>query len=225
MKKTWIVRLTAGIAGLAMLAACGNSPSAETTGRIIKQVPQILAARRAEPRPLTAEQVGRALAATDAPIIMLQIESRKSQTLLIEIERNGPYRTFATSARQSVVIRNGLVTATRGLGGDLMSSEEDALLEMVRGRKHGVVRYTQRYLTPEDVTEAIDYDCLVKSEGTTSVPTTAGPRTATEMQAICESDGRVRTMTFLVDGNGNILSARQWLGETTGFVGVQVVRG
>lgn len=217
-----LTRLATGFALVATLAACGNGQS--DVGKMLKAIPAALTSKKAEPVTVSAEQIANSLVATPKPIKLIIWEGRQAQFLMVELERNGPHHSFGTSSRQMIVFRNGMITSTRGLGGDLMSSEEDALLSIVRHRQGGTAPYALRFLTPEDLTETRQYSCTVTRGATVPVQSALVKTTGVTMTAQCAGDRGSFTNTYVVDGQGTILSTRQWLGDTIGYITAQALR-
>lgn len=213
------------LAGLiAALAACGNDtrrdPVLETAYTSL-----FGGGGSGDPKPVSDQQVAQTLAATELPVIRFGITERKAEGLALEIERNGAHRTYATSDRLALVLRNGMITATRGFGGDLMSVEEDQLLALLRARSAGQARYVQRYLTAEGVTETLDFRCTVTPGQSSEIAQGLVRATVTALRADCTDDGEIAfTDAYLVDATGEILTSMQWLGETTGPVTLQQLR-
>ncbi|MFW2545446.1 YjbF family lipoprotein [Primorskyibacter sp. 2E107] len=209
------------IAGLA-LSACGTekNPALEyfKTQANLKKAPD-----GAAPAPIAQQMVGM-LAATSAPVEFINIEKRESQGLLVGIERNGPYYSYGSAARQGMVLRSGMITATRGLGGDLMSSEEDALLRAVQARQPGSASYQLRFLTPEDLTRTLNFTCSVTPGGRQIIKAGEIDSAGITMTADCKGEGVTFTNTYVVDPQGTILAGRQWLGFEIGYVGNQALR-
>lgn len=207
-----------------MLAACGNGN--QDSSNMIKQLPKALASIGKKPQPsgIAPEQIGKALAASPAPMGLFTLEARQAQFIMFEIERNGAHRTFGSASRQSIAFRGGMMTATRGLGGDLMSSEGAALYALVSGRRAGSARYDMRFLTPEDKTVTRSFDCSTTVAA--EIPVQIGEINAQTraVVATCKSDGFSFTDAYAVDKAGRILSARQWLGDALGYVSVQMLR-
>lgn len=217
--RTGLALLAAGL----ILAGCGNGPNDRS--QIIKQLPALFQKKPA-PQPLTGQQVAQALTATPGPVQMFEIESRKGQFLMQQIETNGPYRTYGSSTRQVVNMRGGMMTSTRGFGGDLMSSEVGALLSHVSARRAGTARYDLRYLTPEDVTVVASYLCQVTPGGSRAVQGGLVQTTGTVVTAECNSTEPVHsfTNTYVVASDGYVLSARQYMGGFTGYMTTQALR-
>ncbi|MFZ7091049.1 YjbF family lipoprotein [Primorskyibacter sp. 2E233] len=211
------------VAGLA-LTACGTekSPILE----LVKDLPSTFSGKKDDGAAggVTPQQISGMLAATDAPIEFFQFEARKAQFMMLEIERNGPYQSYGSSTRQGIVLRRGMITATRGFGGDLMNVEEDALYRLVQARRAGSAPYQQRFLTQEDVTETKSYNCDVTTGARQQV--TAGEiySSGTVVTALCRGEGVKFTNAYIVDNAGNILSGRQWIGFGIGYVINQALR-
>lgn len=216
LKKTFTV------IALITLAACsseGNNPLLSA-----KAIPAMLSNKKPPPPTVTAEQIGQVLNATDKPTSVFALEVTSAQFIMVEIQRNGVYQTFGSSNRQAVVLRNGTIVSTRGFGGDLMSSEEGALLSLLRSKSVGTATYVMRHLTSDNQTAVSSYSC--KLDTGPSVPVVLGEvnRKGLAMNAHCSGENGSFTNTYVVDGRGNVISARQWLGSVLGYLNVQPVR-
>ncbi len=217
-KTTCRVALLTGL--IAALAACGNDDNRDPVFETAYA--SLFGKDNEDQTPISDQEIAETLAATDLPVIRLRIEARKSEAVALEIERSGEHRTYGTANRQGIVLRHGMITATRGLGGDLMSVEEDQLLSLVRARSAGQARYVQRYLTPEDVTEELVYSCEIRPQQ--QVEMTPGV-SGTTVRAACSSETAPNFAdVYIVDAGGEIVGSRQWLGKTTGYVTMQQLR-
>ncbi|MDA7423344.1 YjbF family lipoprotein [Thalassococcus lentus] len=221
---TGLIKTATAFAAVLALSACGNGN--RDAAAMLKAIPAAFAAKKAGPVGVSAEQMSQVLASTQAPVNLFVWESTKAQFLMVEIERNRGHQSFGNAARQLIVIKDGVITGSRGLGGDLMSSDADALISQVRRRTAGNVPYTMRFLTPEDVTTTMNLNCAVTPLGQ-QVPVQAGEVNGTgeAVNAVCSNaDGYTVTNTFIVDGHGRILTTRQWISQTIGFLTVQPLR-
>ncbi|WP_417718772.1 YjbF family lipoprotein [Salipiger sp.] len=217
-----ILRTAAVLASCLVLGACGNDPY---RGNSFEVLYDSLFKGDAAPQPVTAAQIAQVMAATDLPMAFVNIEERKAQTVLIRIETNGPYGTYATADRKNMVMRNGMITSTRGLGDDLMSTDVDAVLSLVRKRTTGNAVYIQRFLRSDDATRVLTYRCGVEPDKSVDVAMGLVRGRATEVIVACESeDGPPFVDYYVVDGSGEILASRQWLGVTTGYVAMHRLR-
>ncbi|WP_435310412.1 YjbF family lipoprotein [Primorskyibacter sedentarius] len=214
------------LGALGGLSGCGNDTAQTQRTEIFRQlVAGTMAGSRNTPPPqVTVEQINQVLATKPGPLALVSVEQRKASALVIPIARNGAYETYATEQRQTITFRDGMITSTRGLGGDLMSSDEDALLALVSRASGGTAPYRMRYLTGEDVTVTQQFTCTVARGGTAPVKLGAINTTARQVTAQCNGPDATFTNTYLVDGAGDILGSRQWLGAFTGYVATQQLR-
>lgn len=215
--------LVGSVGALFALTACSSTQS--DSARLLRSLPGLILNRgEAAPASVGPAQIQQVLAATNEPVMILETEAG-TRFMMIGIERNGPYRTFGNAARESVTFRDGLVVQTRGLGGDLMSSDETALLAQLRSRTAGTAPYVMRFLTPEDVTREIAFTCLVTTDGQQAgVSLGAYSTTGLVMTADCNTDELRVSSTFIVAPDGYIASAQQWMGETQGTLSTQTLR-
>ncbi len=210
-------RISAAFLAMLGLAACGTNAS--DLAVLFKSLPGRIAGGDAERSTVTAEQMAASLQATANPVTLIDAETRGGQFLIVEIQRNGAYRTYAASSRQTITFRDGIMVATRGFGGDLMSSEADALAGLVSARRAGTVSYVHRTLTADDRTVTRSYTCAVAPGG--AAPGDTGGQLVT---ATCSGDGETFEDVFVVDRSGAIIGARQWLGSSIGIFIAQPLR-
>ncbi|MDQ2090542.1 YjbF family lipoprotein [Marimonas arenosa] len=222
-----IARLAA-LAAVAALAGCGNETD---QGLVYKSVLQGLSQNSGQTMSAmapeqTAAAVQASLAQTDLPLALAVVEKRQATAILANIETNGAYRTWGTSDRRTVTTAQGLVTATRGLGNDIMSSSVSQVAALVTGRKAGTGRRVMRYLDGENHTVEIASDCRIARGGQKRVSSgTIQNVLVTEMSEICSmSGGKSFSNSYLVDGRGRVLASRQWLGEANGYIALQLLR-
>ncbi|KUF09586.1 YjbF family lipoprotein [Pseudoponticoccus marisrubri] len=216
------LRRTLAVAGLGLLAACGNGTN--DAAKLLAQLPAALSGEKQQEARVTPQQLAQALGATDASVHLYEIEERKAQFLMFDIQRNGPYQSFGASSRQVIVMRDGMIVSTRGFGGDLMSSEEDALISLVKARQAGSAQYVQRFLTSDNQTRVVGYSCIVAPAGGMQVTVGLIDEPAQTVNAKCSGPGGTFSNTFVVAHDGYILSARQWMGEVIGYMATQAIR-
>ncbi|MGR3272926.1 hypothetical protein DU478_01755 [Thalassococcus profundi] len=212
------------VGALPLLAACGSNTGERNPTEILSQTLQAAISGGPEVQPITTQQIATALGSTTEPIALVSLLDRTNQALVLRIESNGPYETFATSSRQSLTVRGGMITATRGLGGDLMSSEAEPLLALIQAGRGGTVPYVTRYLTGDDQTEVFRYTCSVRDAGTERVAGGVIDIQGRKLAVVCTGTGPSFENTFVIDRSGQILKATQYLGDFLGRVSIQMLR-
>lgn len=216
--------LTLGLACLG-LAACGNAPGREVTAvSVIKG----LLDRPAPPATPDAGQVSQmaasALAGTTGQVIVVSIPDRDVLAVMQQIERNGDHVTFGTSDRRSMTLKNGILTATRGLGHDLMSVDADRPAALIRARSEGAAQRVNRYLDGEDQTAPLTAWCQFKRDDDVYLETGGTRRPVAQMLESCIAGQTTFQNLYLIDGGGRIVQSRQWISPLNGYVTIQSLR-
>lgn len=179
-----------------------------------------------DPRIVQAE-VDRALDAETGALALVRFEKTGSVAVLRQIAENGPYRTWTTwgtTERRSISTRGGVVTSTRGLGEDLMSSSVTGLLRMVTTLTDGVERQVLRHLDGNHQIEQTVADCAFTPGMRERFQSGELDLHVTRVDVFCKTETGRFSNVYMVSGSGRIVMARQWLGEGLGFVTLQVLR-
>jgi hypothetical protein len=208
-----------GLSMLALLAACGNDaaePSASPLGIAGQAARQILAEREAANQPKaparSQEQiVAEALRVNPAPLIMAGLETAGTTQIMAMTGQNGAMRTYMTPNEQALILRNGMLVGTRGLGND-MSVTEAATEGLIRGARSGSGQRVIRYYAGDGLERPLTFDCTVG----------AGPNPGVMVEN-CEGLGISFQNSFMVQG-GQIPVSRQWAGPRLGYITIQTLR-
>ncbi|ETX29676.1 hypothetical protein RISW2_22595 [Roseivivax isoporae LMG 25204] len=205
------------------LASCGSDQERVRSIDVLRQIGAQIGSGR--PAPLPEATIMSTLGQLRGPVTFVEVESRGGQALFVPVQRNGAYTTYATPAGASVVFRDGFVVQTRGLGGDLMSTDEDALLSLIRARQRGTAPYVMRHLDGENHTVTDTYTCNVLPQGREDFASGEVRARGTRLHVHCVSDGgRDFVSLVLVDDAGRVLSAQQFVGGLSEFLNYRVLR-
>ncbi|ETW12077.1 lipoprotein [Roseivivax marinus] len=212
--KTLRRRAIAALAAAGLLAACSTEKESVNALDVFGELRAKLS--NANPPPLSEAQIRQSLAAVPGPIRFLEVGNRGGQALIAPIGQNGDYVTWASAGGQNVVFRNGFAVQSRGLGGDLMSSDEDALLPLIRARRQGTAPYVMRFLSGDNDTIVYNYTCNVLPRGATDYAAGEinGNATAVEVHCVSET-GLDHVSRYVVSSDGYVLSGEQWFGQLT----------
>ncbi len=209
MKVRAILALCAGV----VLASCGSladDPLVNFGQSVLKRGTggaQGAPASLAEQRAALLRQVEQS--GTDQPVLLVQLPKQGAVATLVIAGQNGGAVTWFDATGVSVVTRNALVIATRGLGADLMSSDPSASLAALRGGGSGYSRY-HRYLDGEAQFQDITFTCTARRAGNRVEETCSVP------------EGKFNN-TYELRG-GEIWQSRQWLGRVIGYANIERVQ-
>jgi len=225
------VALVAGMLATTTVVGCGSDTSKTESSRIAldvvkglkaKILPGKAAASAATPDP---EKLAAAAKASFAgPIVLAQIEKTGGLTVLGEYGRNGSTRTYSTPNEQTLVLRDGILIATRGLGNDLMSSDSQAAAALITHRQGGTAARVYRYLDGEDIERPLPMRCDVSVGPTKSFDFSGTHYDTLQMDETCRAKDLSIDNNYWVTANGTIALSRQWIGPAIGHVTIQLVR-
>ena len=172
-----------------------------------------------------AATIARVLQSQPGPLMLVVVPERDQTALLAPIGQNLAYRTWATNSREALILKNGVLAGTRGLGDDLMSSEIESVGALIRGRRAGQATRTYRYLDGENKERPLQLTCTVARGGSESVQMASGQRLSTvQMIEECRGAGREVRNVYFVTGSGRIPQSRQWQGPEIGDIAIQILR-
>ncbi len=217
--KTLKITIAAAVA-MTLLAGCGNDPERgqllKSIGKSAKSITQSKSGSGAGTAavPTTIEQADAgALAHFKAPLLRAQISKTGVAGYLQQVASNGAYRTYATTDSQSMTLRRGVLTATRGLGTDLMSADVSGLSSLLARRQSGNAVRVMRHLNGEDVTEERRFNCEIRVGGREDIDLGLVRTTTRKMTEDC-SDGRSSFQNvYLVGSDGTVLQSEQWISD------------
>jgi hypothetical protein len=222
-------RALACLLALGMLAACDSfTPGASILTEVRTSVRSILEARRTAdaPAPALDPLIDTALAGITGPLSLAVAETTLETALLAEFGVNGAFQTFTTPSRQNVTLQNGVMTATRGLGYDLLSAQATPTVALITGRRTGEAPRQHRYLTIDGTEVALDLWCRIELAGTELLVLQRGAPVQTQQMAeICRGPGRIYiTNLYWVGADGYIWQSRQWVSPEYGNLAIQTLR-
>ena len=211
----------------ASLSACSNTRS----DKPVLNVAQSIMKPKVESVVSDPQQISSAVTATlgavQGPVSLATFEKTNNNVVLRQIATNGSYRTWAdvgSAERRNITTKNGVLTSTRGLNQDLMSSDINESLALISARKSGNSTRVQRYLNGEDLIYEVRTNCSISRGGETRVNVGEINRMTIQMTESCQDGTRSFTNIYRVDGNGRVLQSVQWLNDFYGTTVIQQLR-
>ncbi len=211
------LKITLAAALLVMLAGCGNDDRGiGPLGTLVKTAGQVVAERRAADQPTAPakspeEAAAEALRVNPGPLIQAGFEGLNRTQVMAMTGQNGAMRTYMTPAEEALILRNGLLVGTRGLGHDL-SVAEPQTEPLIRAGAAGSGTRIMRYFAGDGVERPLQFACTVG----------AGPNPGVTVEN-CEGHGVTFQNSYMVQG-GQIAVSRQWIGPALGYVTIQTLR-
>lgn len=221
---TIAARSVTGLLALSLVTACGSYGGVDTppvfavAGQVAKGAVDAVKARRgggnaAPAAPPSREDIEKA----GKPVLRVVIPARGSDAFLTISDDKGDVVTWTTSDGTSFSLRNGVLTQTRGLGPDLMSSEVPSVSTLLRdGATYQRLFF---FLGPDDRMGRRTYDCTVTVVGKDTIEIFAKKHAITRVTENCtRPQGSKITNEFWIEGQ-TVRQSSQWV---SGPVGVAI---
>lgn len=214
MKRIWGAL---ALLGLTILAGCGNGPNQEIARGMLKNV-HLPFGKRAAPSQvaqLTRAQVD----ALGVPLLRVTALKLKTQALLGVYGTNGPVTTWSTTDKTTIALKGGIVVATRGLPGDLMSAAVPSLADIAAG--DGVVARTHYYLGKNDQTEPEVFRCTLATAGAEEITVVGLAYRTRHVTESCVAGGQSFTNDYWIDAKGAVRRSVQWISPHAGALEIE----
>lgn len=226
MSYKFAAKLIAACAVSLSLAACGNDVQARRGADTVKELAVLaksrLSGKKAEPAAQAdpVAMIDYALKAVpNAPLqfILMEKSGGFAVSTVQGVNRNNV--TWISPDKKSITLATGMVTATRGFGGDLMSVENGGAARLVSARRSGQVQKTYRFLNGLDETGRFIVNCKIGAGASDHVSSGVISTSTRVMTESCRSEGGTEfTNTYWIDGAGRMVQSVQWAGPEVGKI-------
>lgn len=210
------------IAALGLAAVLGGCGSQEN-GSISMLKAGVASLRAPEPQkapPMTRAQ----LDALTVPMIEAEVEARDTYARLVLVGENRGHQTWIAADGVSVTLKGGVLTETRGLGEDRMTTDVAQVLEMLEGARPEAVR-THRYLDAEGHLFDKSYLCEITAREADAIAIVDRRISTEKLTESCHGAGARFENTYWRDGAGRIVAGRHWVGPGIGYLNTTLLKG
>lgn len=160
-----------------------------------------------------------AIAGFDGPLMFAALPDRGVEAGLVPGPMNGTVALWATPDGGTLSFDRGVLTATRGLGGDLMSSDVSDVVSAVLygGLSEGDRVHT--YLDQENQLVLRALRCAYSRQSGVPSSTLARTFTATQVSERCfDAAGGEIANEYWLDTTGRVRKSLQWVGPDVGYL-------
>ncbi len=211
------------------VAGCGSKGDApgfrETLVAAIKARKEAKAAegKPKAPAPVLTRQL---IAGIKKPLLRINAQTMGVKTLFGQVAHNGPYRTYLNNIKMSVTFNNGIITATRGFGLDLLSqgmsiSPDKLFLDYTHPKFY--TRSQKQLINIKEVVE-FDYKCILVKGAAETLSIVEIDYEVNKYTETCRNKGRAFKNSYWVDITTNqIWKSAQSIGKQAGFFITEVL--
>lgn len=211
--------LTLLLAGLLVLAGCGSKKGQYTTALATVRglVPGWGTA--AAPAPDVRAQLTRALLdRVTAPTLLVELPARGSVATLALAGANDGVLSWLTGDGIGISQRAGVLSATRGLGRDLMSADLQEPLAQIRGGASAATAVrVHRYFDTENRTFARSFICSYSRPGTEVIEIVEKRFRTRRIDETCRTSGYSFENSYWLGEDGTMWKSRQWVSPEVGY--------
>ena len=163
-----------------------------------------------------------ALADVEGPLLLAQIErTGAAATLRLARENNG-YSTFASPDKMTMTFKDGILSASRGLPGDLLAGETDPTLTALHDRSAASYPKAMRFIGGDRQIILSRLSCQMQVVGPEPVEILEVTHATTHMAEICaDAGGNQLRNDYWIGSDQMIWKSRQFLHPIMGYVAVQ----
>lgn len=186
----------------------------------------IEALRQSGPAPdLKAGLTRAALEEAGEPVLHVALPNRGAAALLSRVGRNGNVQTWQTPDKISLSFDEGVLTATRGLGSDLMSAQIAETRRMLAGAgSTGPYPRLHGYLDGEHRHRFKSYLCRRDSAHRETITLVGATHEVIRITETCTAPDVAFTNRYWRGLDGVIWKSRQWVGAETGYVETELLK-
>lgn len=221
-----MMRKSLALCVVAAVSACSSGGGTSPIFGAIKGVvfPDKDEAAPTSRAPLSRERITQSgLAAVRA-----RIEGEDISNVLSATSLNGTYVTYVSAFRQSITMHGSLITATRGLGGDMLSVSNSANDPIVvpTPPENWPAQISRNYrfpgVGPSGTTLAVN--CALTRGAQSQITIVEITYDVITFVEACAGDGAAFTNTYQADAkSGQIWQTQQWIGDERGYLNIEVL--
>ena len=227
-----IGRLAACILLVLLVPGCGSDPSG--AGPLLKSAVSGLTggdgdAPQAGPPAGSAPRLTRAqVEAAGAPMIRIRLEGENAVSLMTAQARNGPYTTYLSKFTQSLTLQGTLVTASRGMGYDLLAVDARSSDPLVTPQplSEWPARVQRVYRFPGNGPSGVSMlvTCAYRPGEALTIEIVEVSYTGRQVEEVCEGQSvSFVNDLFVEEETGFVWRSFQWLGPQQGRIDVEVL--
>jgi hypothetical protein len=210
------------------LAACTNEGVNPIFGAVVDEVNPLDRQQEGQPTPAGPAVTRAAVDRADVAMIRARLQSDKSPTYLQAAARNGSYVTYVSALRQSLTLVGSQITATRGLGFDLLAATSS--------QPDPVSRPTPLSAWPAEVTRSYQFfgyapqgrietfTCRFEFGETRDIVILEESHRGVEVSEYCDGPtGAFENLHFADASTGRVWRSIQWTGQRQGLIDIEIV--
>ena len=219
------------VAALVLSACARGADNEKTNVQLLGDLRDLIRENReARRNPPQAPRLTRAfLNQVTVPALEVNLEARGLTAILIPSALRsdagpGDVAVWSTTDNAQVILRDGVLYATRGLGRDLASSNVETPVRAVNTRAATTGAREMQVRNDEFSADTLRFRCAITVVADTSVDIVELSFPVRHLRERCENDQGYFENDYYVDSVGDVIQSRQWAGPGLGFMTLRVLK-
>ncbi|MBL4749989.1 MAG: YjbF family lipoprotein [Amylibacter sp.] len=224
-------RLIGAFLILSLVGSCGSKGDTNAAGLRETLIAAIKARRDAKknegkPKPPPTALTREAIAHIKKPLLRISAQTLGVKTLFAQVAQNGAYRTYLNNLKMSVTYNNGIITATRGFGLDLLSQGISIPTKEIFAETNAPKFYsrTQQQLAKSKKVVELNYNCVLEKGDIETITIVEIEYPLIKYTETCRNKDRAFNNFYWVDDDTRqIWKSAQAIGQQAGFFITEVL--
>lgn len=162
------------------------------------------------------------LSMNGASQIYVGVEGRGGGGVMLLSATRNNIQTWISSEDLSISTQNGILVASRGLGGDILGSDVRESREMILRQGTGLAQRFHTFIDGENRAVTRSYICEIEPDGTQTITLNARQVRTKLVSEKCGNPDQQFSNTYWLDATtGHIVQSRQWAGAYIGMLALQ----
>jgi len=216
---------------LSLLAGCGSKREDATGGLRNTIIAAIKARREAKankdkPKAAPVALARQSIAHITSPLLRITAQAIGVKALFGQVAQNGHYRTYLNELKMSVTYNNGIITATRGFGRDLLSQGISIPPKDLFAETNAPKFYTrtQQQLAKSKTVIELDYNCTLEKGEAETITIVEIEYPVVKYSEVCRNKKRAFKNFYWIDADTKqIWKSAQSIGQQAGFFVTEVL--
>ena len=215
--------VVAGLTGL--VAACsGGTENIQNQAGFANEIRTALVNQRAAKKTPEIVVTRALLDELTVPSLEIIAESRDRTAYLVPFSNRGDVSIWRAADGSQVILRGGLIIATRGVGGDLASSDSDQTLTALE-RRAGATSRRLFVRNGNSGQDQVTLSCQTTDLGRTDLEVVEKVFDTHHVRQTCQvGQGTVTNDYWIEPASGLMRQSRQWVGPDIGYLRVRVLK-
>lgn len=213
------------------LAACGTVNEDETDFTIFQSAwADYRSGRNQEPpKPLVITQ--QLLDNTKEPVLLVFSEQIDRPSLLRQLTTRrdtaqGTVAVWRASDGAQVILRDGLLVGSRGIGGDLIQSDVTQVQSLIASQSFGQATRVVSFLSGDNSLLTLTLSCTLSDMGIEALTLVEAPVNLRHIRETCAAEEGMIEYDYWVEPNTQVIrKSRQWSGPIIGYYEITLLKG